>query len=108
MLLALCVSGEKIRRIQPSSAQVRPVMLDQQLTRGVADRLNAHAVYADDEGAVDSSAATEALIPGAHWAASCGRPVPCRRRVPEWRERLICSACGSSEVDMVVTGTERR
>jgi hypothetical protein len=87
---------------------MRSGMLDQQLTRGVADRLNAHAVYADDEGAVDSSAATEALIPGAHWAASCGRPVPCRRRVPEWRERLICSACGSSEVDMVVTGTERR
>jgi len=103
----LCL-WEAISRLPPSSARMRSGMLDQQLTRGVADRLNAHAVYADDEGAVDSSAATEALIPGAHWAASCGRPVPCRRRVPEWRERLICSACGSSEVDMVVTGTERR
>jgi hypothetical protein len=28
--------------------------------------------------------------------------------VPEWRERLVCSACGSRNVDMVVTGTERR
>lgn len=83
-------------------------MLDQQLTRGVADRLNAHAVYADDEGTVDPSAATEALVPGAQRAASFGRPVPCRRRVPEWRERLVCSACGSREVDMVVTGSERR
>jgi hypothetical protein len=28
--------------------------------------------------------------------------------VPDWRERLVCSRCGSREVDMVVTGTERR
>jgi hypothetical protein len=28
--------------------------------------------------------------------------------VPEWRDRLVCSACGSRNVDMVVTGTERR
>jgi hypothetical protein len=28
--------------------------------------------------------------------------------VPEWRERLVCSACGSHNVDMVVTGIERR
>jgi hypothetical protein len=28
--------------------------------------------------------------------------------VPEWRERLVCSACASREVDMVVTGAERR
>jgi ferredoxin len=28
--------------------------------------------------------------------------------VPEWRERLVCSACGSRDVDMVVSGTERR
>jgi hypothetical protein len=28
--------------------------------------------------------------------------------VPEWRERLLCSECGSRNVDMVVTGTERR
>jgi len=26
----------------------------------------------------------------------------------EWKERLICSLCGSREVDMVVTGTERK
>ena len=26
--------------------------------------------------------------------------------VPEWRERLVCSKCGSREIDMVVTGTE--
>jgi len=28
--------------------------------------------------------------------------------VLEWRERLICSLCGSREIDMVVTGTTRR
>jgi hypothetical protein len=28
--------------------------------------------------------------------------------VPEWRERLVCSRCGSFNVDMVVTGTDRR
>ena len=28
--------------------------------------------------------------------------------VPDWRERLICSKCGTRNVDMVVTGTERR
>jgi len=28
--------------------------------------------------------------------------------VPEWRERLVCPACGSRNADMVVTGTERR
>ena len=93
VLLALCVSGEKIRRIQPSSAQVRPVMLDQQLTRGMADRLNAHAVYADDEGTVDPSAATEALVPGAHRAGgqfwpTCTVPPP-RSRVARVT-RLLC------------------
>jgi hypothetical protein len=29
-------------------------------------------------------------------------------RPREWRERLVCSKCGSRNVDMVVTGTERR
>jgi Zn finger protein HypA/HybF involved in hydrogenase expression len=28
--------------------------------------------------------------------------------VPEWQDRLVCSRCGSREVDMVVTGTARR
>jgi hypothetical protein len=28
--------------------------------------------------------------------------------VPDWRARLVCSHCGSHEIDMVVTGTERR
>jgi Zn finger protein HypA/HybF involved in hydrogenase expression len=28
--------------------------------------------------------------------------------VPDWRERLRCSQCGSGNVDMVVTGTQRR
>jgi hypothetical protein len=27
--------------------------------------------------------------------------------VPDWRERLVCSQCGSRQVDMVVTGTRR-
>jgi hypothetical protein len=28
--------------------------------------------------------------------------------VPDWRERLVRSRCGSRNVDMVVSGTERR
>jgi hypothetical protein len=28
--------------------------------------------------------------------------------VSEWWERLVCSKCGSREIDMVVTGTEQR
>jgi Zn finger protein HypA/HybF involved in hydrogenase expression len=28
--------------------------------------------------------------------------------VPDWRERLICSQCGSRAIDMVVTGTKRK
>ena len=28
--------------------------------------------------------------------------------VLEWRDRLVCSKCGSHDIDMVVTGTERR
>jgi hypothetical protein len=27
--------------------------------------------------------------------------------VPDWRERLVCSKCGSREIDMVVTGERR-
>jgi hypothetical protein len=27
--------------------------------------------------------------------------------VPEWHERLVCSKCGSREIDMVVTGSKR-
>jgi hypothetical protein len=28
--------------------------------------------------------------------------------VLDWRDRLVCSGCGSRNIDMVVTGTERR
>jgi hypothetical protein len=28
--------------------------------------------------------------------------------VLDWRERLVCSRCGSREVDMVITGMRRR
>ena len=28
--------------------------------------------------------------------------------VPDWRERLVCSKCGSRDIDMVVTRAERR
>jgi hypothetical protein len=27
--------------------------------------------------------------------------------VPDWRERLVCSHCGSRDTDMVVTGERR-
>jgi len=49
------------------------------------------------------------------WCKACGHrvepdPAEQARRygaetaVPEWRERLVCSACGSRDVDMVVSG----
>jgi hypothetical protein len=28
--------------------------------------------------------------------------------VLDWRQRLVCSDCGGRDIDMVVTGTERR
>ena len=28
--------------------------------------------------------------------------------VPDWRQRLVCGQCGSHNIDMVATGTERR
>jgi hypothetical protein len=53
------------------------------------------------------------------WCRECGHqiepdPAELARRygaempVPDWRERLVCSRCGSHQVDMVVTGTERQ
>ena len=53
------------------------------------------------------------------WCKACGQQVEpdvaemaerygAETAVPEWRERLVCSACGSRNVDMVVTGTERQ
>ena len=40
----------------------------------------------------------------AEMAARHGADTP----VLDWRERLVCSDCGGRQVDMVVTGTERR
>jgi hypothetical protein len=37
-------------------------------------------------------------------AARYGAETP----VLDWRERLVCSKCGSREIDMVVTGTSRK
>jgi hypothetical protein len=53
------------------------------------------------------------------WCKACGHqvePDPAQHAqrygaettVPDWRERLVCSRCGSREIDMVVTGTERQ
>jgi hypothetical protein len=28
--------------------------------------------------------------------------------VPDWHARLVCSGCGSGQIDFVATGTERR
>ena len=28
--------------------------------------------------------------------------------VPDWRERLVCSKCGSQQIDMVVSGNRRQ
>jgi Zn finger protein HypA/HybF involved in hydrogenase expression len=52
------------------------------------------------------------------WCKECGRrvepdPAEQARRygvemaVPDWHKRLVCGECGSHNVDMVVTGTER-
>jgi hypothetical protein len=49
---------------------------------------------------------------GARRAVTVSSPIsPSRRgdvvptcRFPEWRERLVCSACGSWNIDMVVSG----
>ena len=51
------------------------------------------------------------------WCKACGHQVEpdaaemaqrfgADTAVPEWRERLVCSNCGSRNVDMVVSGTE--
>ena len=37
-------------------------------------------------------------------AARYGADTP----VLDWRDRLVCSECGGRQVNMVVTGTERR
>ena len=53
------------------------------------------------------------------WCKACGQqvepdPAHMARRygagtsVLDWRDRLVCSGCGSRAVDMVDTGTERR
>ena len=52
------------------------------------------------------------------WCKACGHrsePDPTEQGgwygaetpVPEWRRRLVCSQCGSRDVNMVVTGTRR-
>jgi hypothetical protein len=49
------------------------------------------------------------------WCKTCGHRVEpdsgeqaqrygVETAVPEWRERLVCSACGSRDADMVVSG----
>jgi hypothetical protein len=53
------------------------------------------------------------------WCKACGHRVEpdptematrygAETTVPEWRGRLVCSQCGSRNIDMAVTGTERR
>jgi Zn finger protein HypA/HybF involved in hydrogenase expression len=52
------------------------------------------------------------------WCKACGHRTPdpvemaerygAETTVPESREQLVCSRCGSRNVRMVVTGTERR
>jgi len=40
-------------------------------------------------------------------AAEMAQQYGAETTVPDWRERLICSQCGSRETDMVVTGQRR-
>ena len=53
------------------------------------------------------------------WCKTCGHQVEADPEemaarydgdtpVLDWRDRLVCSGCGSRAIDMVVTGTERR
>jgi DNA-directed RNA polymerase subunit RPC12/RpoP len=53
------------------------------------------------------------------WCKACGHraepdPAEIAQRfgaeivVLDWRDRLVCSHCGSRDVDMIVTGTGRR
>jgi hypothetical protein len=53
------------------------------------------------------------------WCKACGHQVEpdaaemaeryrAETAVLDWRDRLVCSRCGSRAIDMVVTGTERR
>ena len=53
------------------------------------------------------------------WCKACGHQVEpdademaarygADRSVLDWRDRLVCSECGGRQVDIVVTGTERR
>jgi hypothetical protein len=52
------------------------------------------------------------------WCKACGHrsePDPAEQAerygaettVPDWRDRLVCSACGSRDIDMVCTGERR-
>ena len=52
------------------------------------------------------------------WCRGCGHqvePDPAEQAecygaettVPDWRKRLVCSKCGSREIDMVVSGERR-
>jgi reverse gyrase len=43
-----------------------------------------------------------------HDAAEQAQRYGAEMTVPDWRKRLVCSRCGSREIDMVVTGTKRR
>ena len=53
------------------------------------------------------------------WCKGCGHQVEpdavemaarygATTSVLDWRDRLVCSGCGSRAIDMVITGTERR
>jgi len=41
------------------------------------------------------------------WVAWDKYLVPSQMAVPDWHKRLVCGHCGSHNVDMLVTGTER-
>jgi hypothetical protein len=53
------------------------------------------------------------------WCRDCGRQVEpgpgemaqrhgAETTVPDWHARLVCSGCGSRQIDFVAAGTERR
>jgi hypothetical protein len=64
-----------------------------------------------------NAAATRVLL--IVWCRDCGHQVEpdpaemaarygAKTLVLDWRRRLICSRCGSRQIDMVVSGPERR
>jgi hypothetical protein len=97
----------------------RPVAAAKALRATVKGALPAARVnrYSGPPATLGSTAAAQAQI--IVWCKDCRHQVEpdaavlaerygAATTVPEWRNRLVCSQCGSRNVDMVVSGTSRQ